>query len=435
MQKKKVKKIAFIAAAVIVIAVAAWFLLQPSSTEGATFQFAKVDRGDIESVVSSTGTLSAVTTVQVGAQVTGRVSKLYVDFNNKVKKGQLICELDKSVLQNQVYDAQNNVTRARLQYEQSDLDLKRTKFLLDQNFKTQNDMDVAQYNFNVAKSNMKSAESNLERAKLNLSYAEIFAPIDGTVIDRKIDLGQTVTSGFSTPTLFLIANDLSKMQILASVDESDIGQIKEKLNVRFTVQSYPDRKFEGQVSQIRLSPTTVQNVVNYTVVVNVDNKDGTLLPGMTATLDFILGQVKKVLRVPNAALRVKPTTEMAQAMMKSFQEELAKRNPEMAKRIQERLASSGNRSGEGSGGGTMMFGGQGNNGNSSRRPKDSGMLWYQDENGKFKTLRVRTGITDGQFTEIKSDEVKEGMSIIKSVVQTVSPTAAAQAGRPPMRMF
>lgn len=432
------KKILIIAAVVIVLGAAIWFFIRSEEKPQEQYQFAKVDLGDIESVVTSTGTLSAVTTVQVGAQVTGRIAKLYVDFNDKVKKGQLICELDKSVLQTQVYDAENTITRARLQYDQSELDLKRTQYLFKQELKTQNDLDVAQYNFNVAKSNLKSTQSNLERAKLNLSYAEIFAPIDGTIIDRKVDLGQTVTSGFSTPTLFLIANDLSKMQILANVDEGDIGQIKEGIDARFTVQSYPDRKFKGTVSQIRLSPTTVQNVVNYTVVVNVGNQDGVLLPGMTATIDFILGAAKNVLRVPNAALRIKPTPEMQGMMMKDLEEQ-AKTNPVIAKRLEamrQRLgtaAAAGGTSSVPAGG--LIPGGAGGNGNNSHRPKDVGTLWYLDANGKMKMARVHIGITDGQLTEIKSGPViKEGMEIIKTMAQPAVAITATNV-RPPMRMF
>jgi len=432
------KKIIIIGAVVIVLGAAIWFFIRSEEKPQEKYQFAKVDLGDIESVVTSTGTLSAVTTVQVGAQVTGRIAKLYVDFNDKVKKGQLICELDKSVLQTQVYDAENTITRAQLQYDQSELDLKRIQYLFKQELKTQNDLDIAQYNFNVAKSNLKSTRSNLERAKLNLSYAEIFAPIDGTIIDRKVDLGQTVTSGFSTPTLFLIANDLSKMQILANVDEGDIGQIKEGIDARFTVQSYPDRKFRGKVSQIRLSPTTVQNVVNYTVVVNVGNEDGVLLPGMTATIDFILGAAKNVLRVPNAALRIKPTPEMRDMMMKDLEEQ-AKTNPLIAKRLEamrQRLGTAATAGGTSSvPAGGLIPGGADGNGSNSHRPKDVGNLWYLDENGKMKMARVHIGITDGQLTEIKSGPViKEGMEIIKTMAQPATAITATNV-RPPMRMF
>lgn len=432
------KKIIIIGAVVIVLGAAIWFFIRSEEKPQEKYQFAKVDLGDIESVVTSTGTLSAVTTVQVGAQVTGRIAKLYVDFNDKVKKGQLICELDKSVLQTQVYDAENTITRAQLQYDQSELDLKRIQYLFKQELKTQNDLDIAQYNFNVAKSNLKSTRSNLERAKLNLSYAEIFAPIDGTIIDRKVDLGQTVTSGFSTPTLFLIANDLSKMQILANVDEGDIGQIKEGIDARFTVQSYPDRKFRGKVSQIRLSPTTVQNVVNYTVVVNVGNEDGVLLPGMTATIDFILGAAKNVLRVPNAALRIKPTPEMRDMMMKDLEEQ-AKTNPLIAKRLEamrQRLGTAATAGGTSSvPAGGLIAGGADGNGSNSHRPKDVGNLWYLDENGKMKMARVHIGITDGQLTEIKSGPViKEGMEIIKTMAQPATAITATNV-RPPMRMF
>ena len=192
------------------------------------------------------------------------------------------------------------------------------QYLFKENIKTKNDLEQAQVNFELAQATLKSSQSILERTRINLSYASIYAPIDGIVISRSIDVGQTVAASFSSPTLFLIANDLTKMQILANVDESDIGQIKEGQDVRFTVQAQPDRNFSGQVSQIRLEPTTVNNVVNYTVVINVANKDGLLLPGMTATIDFLVGQAKNVLRVANAALRVKPNQEMREELMKQF---------------------------------------------------------------------------------------------------------------------
>ncbi|HNX97602.1 MAG TPA: efflux RND transporter periplasmic adaptor subunit, partial [Candidatus Aminicenantes bacterium] len=276
------KKASIIAAIVIVIALGI-FLLTGSKEENPeeAYQFVKVERGDVEALVSSTGTLNAVTTVQVGTQVSGRIAKIFTDFNQRVKQGQVIAQLDTSTLLMAVDSAQSNYAKAMAQLQQAVTDLHRTELLFQEKIRTKNDLEQAQINHTTAKANLQAAKSELERSRINLSYATIYAPIDGVVISRDIDVGQTVAASFTAPTLFQIANDLSKMQILASVDESDIGQIKEGQGARFTVQAYPERNFPGRVSQIRMQPTTTQNVVNYTVVVEVDNP-GMLLPGMTA---------------------------------------------------------------------------------------------------------------------------------------------------------
>jgi len=286
-------------------------------------------------------------------------------------------------------------------------------YLFKENIKTQNDLEQGQVNFELAQATLKSAQSSLERARINLSYASIYAPIDGIVISRSIDVGQTVAASFSSPTLFLIANDLSKMQILANVDESDIGQIREGQEVRFTVQAQTERKFFGRVSQIRLEPTTVNNVVNYTVVIGVANDEGLLLPGMTATIDFLVGQAKNVLRVANAALRLKPGPEMMQELMKQF-----------AARTGGAGGSAPNRMPSGPAAANGM----------RKRPKDQGLLWILDAAGTPKAVRVKTGISDGQMTEIRSDEIREGMEVIKSITLSEKEQSAAQ-GPPRMRIL
>jgi HlyD family secretion protein len=313
--KSSKKKWIIGAAAVLLVIVVAWFFSRNGKETEGKYTLVKIDRGDLEAVVSSTGTLSAVTTVQVGTQVSGRIAKIYTDFNQSVKKGQLLAMLDTSSLLMNVSEAESAYDRSKAQLKQSKQDLDRMQYLFKENIKTKNDLEQAQVNFELAQATMKSEQSSLERTRINLSYASIYAPIDGIVIARNIDVGQTVAASFSSPTLFLIANDLSKMQILANVDEGDIGQIKEGQNVRFTVQAQADKKFSGQVSQIRLESTTLNNVVNYTVVINVTNDEGLLLPGMTATIDFLVGQAKNVLRVANAALRLKPSPEMVQELI------------------------------------------------------------------------------------------------------------------------
>lgn len=423
-KKNSKKKLAIGIVMVLLIAALAWFFTRNGNEAAGKYTMVKIDRGDLEAVVSSTGTLSAVTTVQVGTQVSGRIAKLYVDFNQAVKQGQLLAMLDTSSLLMNVSEAESAYDRSKAQLKQSKQDLDRMQYLFTENIKTKNDLEQAQVNFELAQATLKSEQSSLERARINLRYASIYAPIDGIVIARNIDVGQTVAASFSSPTLFLIANDLSKMQILANVDESDIGQIREGQEVRFTVQAQTDKKFSGQVSQIRLEPTTVNNVVNYTVVINVANQEGLLLPGMTATIDFLVGQARNVLRVANAALRLKPSQEMIAELMKQF------------------AARRGNRPGAAPGGaagpsapaaGGAFAGFNPGNGN-GKRPKDVAMLWYLDASGKPKAIRIKTGISDGQLTEIVSGEVKEGMEVIKSITLSAAELAAAQ-GPPRMRIL
>jgi HlyD family secretion protein len=403
-------------AALLLVAALAWFLTRSDKQAEGKYTMVKIDRGDLEAVVSSTGTLSAVTTVQVGTQVSGRIAKIYADFNQVVKKGDLLAMLDTSSLLMAVSEAESSHEKARAQLKQSRQDLDRMQYLFKENIKTKNDLEQAQVNFELAQATLKSAQSSLERTRINLSYASIYAPIDGIVISRSVDVGQTVAASFSSPTLFLIANDLEKMQILANVDESDIGQIKEGQDVRFTVQAQPRKSFSGQVSQIRLEPTTVNNVVNYIVVVSVANRDGLLLPGMTATIDFLVGQAKNVLRVANAALRVKPNQEMRAELMKQFAARAAQ-----AGGARRQMPA-------GAGFPAMSPGGNGGNG----RPKDMAMIWYFDESGLIKATLVRTGISDGQMTEIRSDKLKEGMEVIKTVTLSAEEQAA---GMPRMRIL
>ncbi len=429
--KKIIKTKLFIVTITITVLFSAgyWLYSSSDSTKKEQYRFTTIERGDLESIVSSTGTLSAVTTVQVGSQVSGTISKLFVDFNSKVRKGQLIALIDTTILMANYKDAQISLYKAKAQLEQSDNDFERMKTLYEKNLAAKSDYDLSKYNNALAKAAVKSAQLSLERAKTNLEYAYIKAPIDGTVIARNIDVGQTVAASFSAPTLFLIANDLSKMQILASVDESDIGQIKKGQKARFTVQAYPNKKFEGIVDQIRLSPTTIQNVVNYTVVVNVENKEGLLLPGMTATIDFLIQSASNVLKVSNSALRLRPTEVMMNVVRKQMEERTKNLPDSVKEKIRNRIAQRQSSSG---GFGNQGFFGDGQGGSFQRR---FALLWYLDEKGNLKVQQVRTGITDGQFTEIISDKVKEGMQVINGVlvedVKTTSPSLLQPVNRRP----
>ena len=265
----------------------AWLYKRADGKELPQYRTAAVTRASIKSTVSATGALGAVRTVQVGTQVSGQLAQIFVDFNDHVKKGQLLARIDPTLQQQAVEDAQAQLERAQATLTQAQDDYNRNKQLLDAKVITAQEFSTVQSNFSVQQATVKSAHIALDRAKQNLAYTSIYAPIDGVIVERDVDVGQTVAASLSAPQLFIIANDLSEMQILASVDESDIGVIKEGQPVQFTVQSYPGQTFTGSVEQVRLQSKTQDNVVNYTVVVGVKNDTQKLLPGMTATVTFL----------------------------------------------------------------------------------------------------------------------------------------------------
>src|SRR5688572_11470925 len=317
-----IKKPVVIAVAVLaVLAAGFWIWKKTTASAEPQYRFASIERGNLEAAVSATGTLSAVTTVQVGTQVSGKIVAILVDFNDRVKKGQLIARIDPTLLQQTVRDAQAGVERNQAELEQSQREFERNQQLFERKVLTEIEFNNAKYALAVTRANVKSAQVTLDRARQNLSYTQIYAPIDGIVVERNVDVGQTVVASMSTPQLFLIANDLAQMQILASVDESDIGAISQGQSVRFSVQAYPNEHFTGEVKQVRLQSKTTENVVNYTVVVRVPNSSGKLLPGMTATVDFLTGTAEDALLVPNSALRFRPTEEMRAEVFKRLQAE------------------------------------------------------------------------------------------------------------------
>jgi len=411
-----------IAVAIALLAAGGFWLYQRSAQEEASpYRLATVERADLEAIVSATGKLSAVTTVQVGTQVSGQIESILVDFNDHVKQGQLIARIDPTLQEQAVRDAQAGLERSQAEIEQAEREYQRNQQLFEQKVLTEIEFNSAKYAFAVARANIKSAQVTLDRARRNLAYTSIYAPIDGVVVERNVDVGQTVAASLATPQLFLIANDLSRMQILASVDESDIGMIRTDQPVRFSVQAYPDATFPGTVQQVRLQSTTQENVVNYTVVVAVQNPDGKLLPGMTATVEFITGSASAVLMVPNAALRIRPTEAM-------YAEIRAARDVEQATGNDRGL---GQARGAGAGG-TADATARGNG--TGRRPANVSTLWYLDENGELALTRVRTGLTDGQRTQIETDELREGTQVIVGVTQSsqTSTTSNPFQATPPM---
>jgi len=382
--------------------------------ETTTYRFATIERGNLQSTVSATGTLNAVTTVSVGTQVSGQVSELLVDFNDHVKKGQLLARIDPTLAMQAVTDAQANLEKAQAQALQASRDYDRNRELTNDGLVARSAFEVSQSGATVANASVKSARVALDRAKQNLSYTSIYAPIDGVVVERNVQQGQTVAASLSAPQLFLIANDLSQMQILAQVGESDIAQIKEGQPVSFTVQALTGQTFKGTVKQVRLQSTTTDNVVNYTVVVSVPNTDGKLLPGMTARVQFLTKQSDNVLKVSNSALRYKPTDAELAALKASRQAATTTSTTSTTSTARpDRKAWSGTR-------------GAGSSSN-------FGTLYYLDANGTLAVARVKTGINDGSTTEITGRNIKEGMKVIAG---TINPSATtAQTSTAPASPF
>ena len=313
------KKIIVIAAVLLVASAVGVYFYTRKPAE-ASYKTAKVEKGAIASTVSATGTLAAVVTVQVGTQVSGTVAKLYVDFNSPVKKGQVIAQIDPALFMAQVeqsrgnyLNAEANLSKAKVTVADAKRTLGRNKQLIEQGIIAQSDMDAVQTAYDQAVAGVKSAEAAvvqtsgaLRQAETNLRYATIRSPVDGIVVSRNVDVGQTVAASFQTPTLFTIAQDLTKMEIDTSVDESDISRIKVGQPANFTVDAYPDRQFSGTVTQIRNAPVVTQNVVTYVVVIAVNNKGLLLKPGMTANVAVQTMKKDDVLKIPNAALRFRP---------------------------------------------------------------------------------------------------------------------------------
>ncbi len=371
--------------ALVVLAGAGYGYWRRGAGDGALrYRFATVERGDVEYLVSSTGKLEPVTKVAVGTQVSGIISEILVDFNDQVQRGQIVARIDPTLLESAVRDAQANLARNLAQLQQLQSEYNRIEKLSRDGLVSQTEYDTAKYSLEVGRETVSSSEIALARAKQNLSYATIYAPISGTVIERNVDVGQTVAASFSAPQLFLIANDLRRMQILATVDESDIGRIREGQTVRFRVQAYPDRTFEGTVRQVRLQSTLVENVVNYTVVVDVENKDRLLLPGMTATVDFSVQTATDVLKIQNSALRFRPTAEMLATLRES----------------------GGRRPHRSEAGGT------------------GARLWVLGADGNFSVIPIETGLTDGQWTEISGEGIEKGMEAIAGVISEEAPATS-----------
>ncbi len=423
-------------------------------------------KGDLEALVVTSGALNPVRLVEVGSQVSGKIDKLYVDFNSQVKAGQILAELDQSLLKAKIDQNNANYLSAVASLERSKVTLdnlkkkyERSLSLFDKNLISFEEKEAAEAAYLGAKADLQSSDARLAQAKslldsskVDLAYATIRSPIDGIVINRLINIGQTVAASFQAPKLFEIANDLSKMQVECDVDEADIGKVKEGQKVRFTVDSFPNETFFGTVNQVRYSPTVTSNVVTYTTIVDVDNPGMKLRPGMTATVSIISGEAKNVLRVPNAALRFTPNlpAEEIQKIMKEAGERMAARrqqeggagqmagSPEAGAPGQNAPASAtpqATRPGEGGQRSTISGQDQGAAAPQGARLRQPSRVWIQDENGKLQVVFIRPGVSDNSYTEVLRGELQEGQKVV--IGTEGGPIVAATPGGPgqPGRMM
>ena len=345
------------------------------------FDLEMVTVGDINKIVEATGTINPVNTVEVGSQVSGKIEKIYVDYNDVVEKGQKLAILDTDILERDLKEAESSLKKARSDLNYTKLETNRTRELYKNNYVSKSELDKAETNLVTYEENYKVAQSNYEKAKINLNYAYINSPVSGTVITRDVDEGQTVASSFSAPVLFTIAEDLSKMQIETSISEADIGMIKDNKNlkVEFTVDAYKNKVFEGKIKQVRLGSTVESNVVVYNVIIEIDNKDNLLLPGMTAYVSILIDSAKDVLRIPNTVLRFRVNKKTREAMgLDPISEEEKKRLVELYKK------------------GNYTY------------------LYIIDKNGKPQGRMVEKGLTDITYTELKDDSIKAGDMIISA---------------------
>lgn len=306
---KKLSKVWLVVAVVIIVAIVAWALSGSKKEEQISFETAAVAPANIMNSITATGTIEPVTSVTVGTQVSGIVSKLYVDYNSVVKKGQVIAELDKTNLMSQLNSAKTQLATAQSQLNYQTTNFNRYKTLYQKGLVAADDFDSAKLSYTQAKEQVAAAKEEVQRAKTNLGYATITSPIDGIVLSKSVEEGQTVAASFSTPELFTIAQDLTNMQVVADVDEADIGDVKEGERVSFTVDAYPDDTFEGTVKQVRQEATTTNNVVTYEVVISAPNADLKLKPGLTANVTIYTAERKGVLSVQSKALRFTPQKE------------------------------------------------------------------------------------------------------------------------------
>ena len=384
----------YAAVAAVLLLVAAFGLSRCGKSATGGYQTVTVNRGPITQAVTATGTLNPVVNVQVGSQVSGNIQKLFVDFNSKVKAGEVVAQIDPVLFQATVTQAEGELASARAAHELARLNAARTEALVVKQNSSQADLDQARANLQQAEATVRIRQGALDKARADLEHCAIKSPVDGVVISRSVDVGQTVAASLQAPVIFTIANDLANMQINAAVAEADVGAIAVDQEVDFTVDAFPNRTFRGKVVQVRNAPTTVQNVVTYDTIIGVNNADLKLKPGMTANVSIIISHKDDVLKLPNAALRYRPATATT--------------------------AGASPRPGQ-----ARQRGGGGN----QQRERSSRTVHVLRGN-KPEPVEIKTGISDGATTE-----VAEGLSENDRVVtaQVTESRPAASPGQNPFR--
>jgi len=391
---------------IIVLVVVGYFFYKPKlQNKKLEFTYTTLKTGDIETVISSTGTLEALNTVEVGTQISGTIARIYVDYNDEVEAGQLLAEMDLNLLNTNLLSAQANLAASEVALRQTKEEFQRNQKLYDRGIISEQQYTNTRYAFEQAQSNKKVAEASVKGIEVNMSYAHITSPINGIITERSVEEGQTVAASFATPRMFVIAEDLSKMQILADVDESDIGYIENNMPVRFSVQTFPEKSFSGEVKQIRIQAIKVNNVVNYQVVVGVDNKDGLLLPGMTTNLDFITETAEDVLLINNSALRFRPNEAMLTEIKSTL---LAKANHIEDETIRQQFVDAINDEDNYT---PAHF--------KDKLPSGINGFFYQDDKEKLDFKFIEVGVSSGLESEIKqfldNRPFKAGDKVINSL--------------------
>ena len=371
-----------IAAAVLAVVIGARYAWKVTHAPKAAerYETAAADRGNIVQIVIASGTLNPVVLVNVGTQVSGTISKLYADFNDHVKAGQVLAKLDPALLKAQLLQSQANLASAQANLTLAESNANRSRLLFQQQMVSQANLDQTAQALAAAQAQVELARAQVNRDRTNLNYATIRSPVSGVVVARNVDVGQTVAASFQTPTLFTIAQDLRRMQIDSSVAEADIGGVRKGQTVDFSVDAFPDREFQGKVYQVRLNPTIQQNVVTYDVVVSVDNRERLLMPGMTANVHIITAQRKDVLRIPNSILRYRPAAAQAPTPTAD----------------------------------------------SPTADSSEGKTVYLLRNNQVTPVRIQTGITDNKFTEVVGGDLKPGDRLVVEDREAKKPASSGQ---------
>jgi HlyD family secretion protein len=395
----------FLGTLILVLAGGAWWAWQGRNGESAAERYRTdvVAKGDVAQIVSANGTLNPVVLVSVGTQVSGTVKKLYVNYNDRVQAGQVLAVLDDALYAAQMAQSNANLASAQASLELAKANEARMQSLFKQEYVSRQELDQSVQALKAARASVSLSLAQLQKDRTNLGYAVIRSPVSGVVVDRTVDVGQTVAASFQTPTLFKIAQDLGKMQIDSSFAEADVGQIREGMPVRFRVDAFPNREFQGSVRMVRLNPTTLQNVVTYDVVVGVDNPGQMLLPGMTAYVNIQTAQKKDTLLVPNAALRFKLNGKAGTSGKQGAAG--SKTQPKSGDRAK----------GEGKPEGTR------------------GQVYVLDTQGQPRPVSIRTGITDNRYTEVLSGDLKPGDQVVVEDTRPAATPSQSQHGGP--RLF